>query len=61
MDAFWSVKRKFDLVSRLVGTLYTPQIDSVSRKNGVSSIFGTTTTLFDYFNKSKIELTPFLL
>jgi len=28
-------------------------------KNGVSSIFGPITTLFNYFNESKIELTPF--
>jgi len=28
-------------------------------ENGVSSIFGSITTLFNYFNKSKIELTPF--
>jgi hypothetical protein len=28
-------------------------------ENGVSSIFGPITTLFNYFNKSKIELTPF--
>jgi len=30
-------------------------------KNGVSSIFGPITTLFNYFNESKIELTPFFL
>jgi len=29
-------------------------------KNGVNSIFGPITTLFNYFNESKIELTPFL-
>jgi len=28
-------------------------------ENGVSSIFGPITTLFNYFNESKIELTPF--
>jgi len=28
-------------------------------KNGVSSIFGLIITLFNYFNESKIELTPF--
>jgi len=28
-------------------------------KNGVSSIFGRIITLFNYFNESKIELTPF--
>jgi hypothetical protein len=28
-------------------------------KNGVSSIFGPIITLFNYFNESKIELTPF--
>ena len=32
--------------------------DNIS-KNGVSSIFGPVTTLFNYFNESKIELTPF--
>jgi len=31
------------------------------QKNGVSSIFGPITTLFNYFNKSKIELTPFFI
>jgi len=31
------------------------------KENGVSSIFGPITTLFSYFNKSKIELTPFSL
>jgi len=30
-------------------------------ENGVSSIFGPITTLFNYFNESKIELTPFSL
>jgi len=30
------------------------------KENGVSSIFGPITTLFNYFNESKIELTPFL-
>jgi hypothetical protein len=30
-------------------------------KNGVSSIFGPITILFNYFNESKIELTPFSL
>jgi hypothetical protein len=30
-------------------------------KNGVSSIFGPIITLFNYFNESKIELTPFSL
>jgi hypothetical protein len=28
-------------------------------ENGVSSIFGPITILFNYFNESKIELTPF--
>jgi hypothetical protein len=28
-------------------------------KNGVSSIFGPIITLFNYFDESKIELTPF--
>jgi len=28
-------------------------------ENGVSSIFGLITILFNYFNESKIELTPF--
>jgi len=32
-----------------------------SQKNGVSSIFGPSTTLFNYFNESKIELTPFFI
>jgi hypothetical protein len=30
-------------------------------ENGVSSIFGPITILFNYFNESKIELTPFSL
>ncbi len=29
------------------------------KENGVSSIFGPIITLFNYFNESKIELTPF--
>jgi hypothetical protein len=29
-----------------------------SAKNGVSSIFGPITILFNYFNELKIELTP---
>jgi hypothetical protein len=35
--------------------------DIISRENGVSSIFGPITILFNYFNESKIELTPFSL
>jgi len=31
------------------------------KENGVSSIFGPITTLFNYFNELKIELTPFSL
>jgi hypothetical protein len=33
----------------------------VGVENGVSSIFGPITILFNYFNESKIELTPFSL
>jgi hypothetical protein len=39
--------------------VFTYKVSKENKKNGVNSIFGPITTLFNYFSEPKIELTPF--